>query len=96
MELTMPTIVIEYDNPEICIDNARDLEEHFREHSDELHYRIADEIDCYDEDGYEMKPDIRGFRVMKFDAHPADEDYPEDDWKSIEAKVRVRYCLEYV
>ena len=92
----MPSIIIEYDNPEICIDDPRDLEDHFRDHSDELQYRIADQIDQYDEDGYEMYPEVRGFRLLKFDARPADEDHPGDDWKSIEADVWVRYCLAYV
>jgi hypothetical protein len=91
----MPVIEIEYENPEICIDSPRDLEEHFREHSTELIYRIVDEIDCYDIDGEEMYPAISSFRVVKFDAQSSDDDYPDDEWKSITAKVRVRYCMEY-
>ena len=92
----MPTIVIEYDNPEICIDDPRTLEDHFKDHVDELIYRIVDEIDCYDIDGEEMYPVVSSFRVVKFDAQPADVAYPDDDWRSIEAKVKVRYFMEYV
>jgi hypothetical protein len=93
--MNMPVIKIQYENPEICIDDPRDLEAHFSEHSDELQYRIVDEIDCYDEDGDEMYPNISSFRVVKFNAQPSDDDYPNDEWKSITAKVSVRYYMEY-
>ena len=96
----MPTTIISYENPEICISDPESLKEHLTEHIEELQYRLQSHlenlIDLYDEDGDEMYPEISSFRIVQFDSEPNDDENPDDEWRSVTAEISIRYNLQYV